>query len=200
MTTMRVGLFSACTSIVCSDSFAAAFRSVRSTGNEARTRFFHASRFYSPAKRSAYRAARGRLFAIGRTHIACDVCTTGKWYPRTTALVPSREHRATVAARETRAEVETPRRIGEGASLACRRPSLPPETRLAACGFALPLFARLFPFLRERCLFLLSLPLADIARRRSSCHRVATLLTCFAARHGGSAFSLQVHIYGVSSK
>lgn len=198
-----------CTYPLRARSFAAAFRSVRNAGATKRTRDFSTRpRLYAPAKRSAHRGAAlgGLCSPMFRAYIACDVCTTGKWYPRTALRrVPCRaESRATSGrsrARETRTEVETPWRIGKGALSACRRrrPSSPPETRLAACGFALPLFASLSPFLRERGACPSSPPLL---RSRAASLRWKTLQPFLPAppRRGGSAFSPQVHVYGVSSK
>lgn len=123
----------------------------------------------------------GGLFVDVRAYIACDVCTTGRWYPRTALrrAVPSREQRTVGATRETRTEVETPRRIGKGALSAYRRPSSPPETRLAACGFALPLFASFSFSPRERCLSLIS-PFTSKPRGVAPLEDFATLLACLA--------------------
>ena len=90
--------------------------------------------------------------------------TTDKWYLRNARcvvscrVVPSRvaSNGRVGDARETRTEVETSRRdatrrIGKGACLPAddRVRSSLPETRLAACGFALPLFASLLFSARE---------------------------------------------------
>lgn len=161
---------------------------------------------------------RGGLFATDRTHIACDVCTTGKWYPRTAARVESRAPRGVGVARVKGAQKwkRRGRLARELACLpaclptclpACRRPSSPPETRLAACGFALPLFAEsLLFFQRGACpsspspfileAFLSVAPLEN-STAPPSCNPSYSLRQVEVV---DSAFSSQVHVYGVSWK
>jgi len=122
---------------------------------------------------------RGGLFATDRTHIACDVCTTGKWYPRTAARVASTT-RSRSRARERRTEVETPRQIGKGTRLPACLPAYLltclPTTEFAAGDTAGRLwlrsaaFRRVSPFLPERCLSLISVPLypRSLPQRRSA--------------------------------
>lgn len=89
--------------------------------------------------------------------------------------------------------------------LTCRRPSSPPETRLAACGFALPLFAEsLLFFQRGACPSSLSPFILEAFLRRSAgeLDRV-TALQPFLFRQAevvDNAFSSQVHVYGASWK
>jgi len=90
------------------------------------------------------------------------------------------------------------RRIGKRACLPAddRLRSLLPETRLAACGFALPLFASLLFSARE-----VLVPLYFEAARHRSAGRLCNPSCPSRPRHAEVvAFSPQVHIYRVSPK
>ena len=90
------------------------------------------------------------------------------------------------------------RRIGKRACLPAddRLRSSLPETRLAACGFALPLFASLLFSARE-----VLVPLYFEAARHRSAGRLCNPSCPSRPRHAEVvAFSPQVHIYRVSPK
>lgn len=171
-------------------TFAGITRVHGNEGNEARTRFFHASAalIYSPAKRSAY-----GIRAVARTHIACDVYTTGKWCSRE----PNRGHAVYVCMTvigpySKRAQKSKLPAVWIGKGAHRRRPSLP-ETRLAACGFALPLFSSLL-FYQGDLYSLLSFPHLPpnpapskerhrfVGEHHCSSHPAATLLYLFCRR------------------
>lgn len=171
--------------------------------NEAHTRFFHASRLYSPAKRSAHRrrGAAGCPPVEHTSRVMCARQVSGARAPSCT------RGRCIAAARNAhRSGNATDWR---GSLPGCddrvrRRHGWPPVASL--CRFSFLSFSP-----RERGSTVSPSPFYthyDGARLRSRTsprprrHRVATLLlTCYAAvSRGGGAFSPQVHVYGVFPK